>query len=139
MASVRSLHLVLGVGGVLAFLGTGAYMATHFPEAYGGGEPIRYMYRANHVYLLLASLVNLAIGMYRGSTRPGWRVVLGATGSALVLAALLILLYAFFVEPPRGVPERPATLIGVFVLLLGVLLQWPNRTPRGEPDRRREP
>jgi hypothetical protein len=131
MASVRSLHLVLGVGGVLAFLGTGAYMATHFPEAYESGEPIRYMYRANHVYLLLASLVNLAIGMYRGATRPGWRGALGVTGSALVLAAPLILLYAFFVEPPRGVPERPATLIGAIGLLLGVLLQWPNRT-RGE-------
>jgi len=128
MVSVRSLHLVLGVGGVLAFLGTGAYMATHFPDAYAGGEPIRYMYRANHVYLLLASLVNLAIGMYRGSTRPGWRGVLGVTGSALVLAAPLILLYAFFAEPPRGVSERPATLIGAFVLLLGVLVQWPSRT-----------
>ena len=132
MVSVRSLHLVFGVGGVLAFLGTGAYMATHFPAAYEGGEPIRYLYRANHIYLLLASLVNLAIGMYRGSTRPGWRGVAGIAGSALVLAAPLILLYAFFVEPPRGVPERPATFIGALLTLAGVLLQWPNRAPRSE-------
>src|SRR5215510_2065351 len=123
MVSARSLHLVFGVGGVLAFLGTGAYMATHFPAAYSGGESIRYLYRANHVYLLLASLVNLAIGIYRGGTRPGWRGNLALAGSALALAAPLVLFYAFFTEPPRGVPERPATLIGALMLLAGVVLQ----------------
>jgi len=128
MVSVRALHLLVGAGGVLAFLGTGAWMATHFPAAYSGGEVIRYMYRANHVYLLLASLVNLAIGMYRGSSRPGWRGNLAVAGSALVLAAPFLLIYAFFVEPSHGVPERPATLIGMVMLLVGVLSQWPNRT-----------
>lgn len=128
--NVRSLHLLVGVGGVLAFLGTGAWMATHFPAAYAGGEAIRYMYRANHVYLLLASLVNLAIGIYRGTTRPGWRGNLALAGSALLLAAPFVLLYAFFVEPGHGVPERPATLIGAVMLLAGVLLQWPNRSGR---------
>ena len=131
MVTARSLHLVFGVGGVLAFLGTGAYMATHFPAAYQGGEAIRYLYRANHVYLLLASLVNLAIGIYRGGTRAGWRGNLALAGSALALAAPLVLFYAFFAEPPRGVPERPATFLGVLATLAGVLLQWPNRTPRG--------
>ena len=126
--NVRTLHLLVGVGGVLAFLGTGAWMATHFPAAYAGGETIRYMYRANHVYLLLASLVSLAIGMYRGSSRPGWRGNVALAGSALVLAAPFVLLYAFFVEPAHGLPERPATLIGAVMLLAGVLSQWPNRS-----------
>ena len=125
--SARSLHLLVGIGGVLAFLGTGAWMATHFPAAYSGGETIRYMYRANHVYLLLASLVNLGIGMYRGISRPGWRGNLALAGSVLVLAAPFVLLYAFFVEPAHGVPERPGTLIGAVMLLAGVLAQWPNR------------
>jgi len=128
--NVRTLHLFVGVGGVLAFLGTGAWMATHFPAAYAGGETIRYMYRANHVYLLLASLVSLAIGMYRGGSRPGWRGNVALAGSALVLAAPFALLYAFFVEPAHGVPERPATLIGAVMLLAGVLSQWPNRAGR---------
>ena len=130
MVSVRALHLLVGGAGVLAFLGTGAWMATHFPSAYAGGEAIRYMYRANHVYLLLASLVNLAIGTYRTSSRSGWRGNLALTGSALVVAAPLLLLYAFFVEPAHGVPERPATLVGAVMLLAGVLSQWPNRSLR---------
>ena len=128
--TVRTLHLLVGVGGVLAFLGTGAYMATHFPAAYESDEAIRYMYRANHVYLLLASLVNLALGFYRVGARPGWRGVVGVVGSALLLAAPLLLLYAFFVEPGHGVPERPATFIAALMTLLGVLMQWPNRALR---------
>ena len=129
MVAARSLHLVFGLVGVLAFLGTGAYMATHFPAAYESGESIRYLYRANLVYLLLASLINLSLGFYRTGTRPGWRGAVGLTGSALLLAAPLLLFYAFFVEPRHGVPERPATFVGAVLLLVGVLLQWPNRAP----------
>jgi hypothetical protein len=124
------LHLLFGVGGVLAFLGTGAWMATHFPGAYEANESVRYLYRANHVYLLLASLVNLGIGIYRTAGRAGWRGWIALAGSALALAAPLLLFYAFFVEPPRAVPERPATLIGAGMLLVGVLAQWPNRARR---------
>jgi hypothetical protein len=125
--SVKSLHLLVGVGGVLAFLGTGAYMATHFPAAYEGHEAVRYLYRANHVYLLLGSLINLAVGIYRPGTHPGWRGKVALAGSALVLVAPFLLLYAFFFEAPRGTPERAATLLGASLLLLGVLSQWPNR------------
>jgi hypothetical protein len=123
VVTVRALHLLFGVGGVLAFLGTGAWMATHFPGAYEANESVRYLYRANHVYLLLASLVNLGIGIYRTAGRAGWR-------GRIALAAPLLLFYAFFVEPPRAVPERPATLIGAGMLLVGVLAQWPNRARR---------
>src|SRR5882757_7439883 len=125
--TIRSLHLLIGVGGVLAFLGTGAYMATHFPAAYESDEAIRYMYRANHVYLLLGSLINIAVGIYRPGTRPGWRGVIGLAGSAMLQAALVVLLYAFFFEASRAMPERAATLLGTAMLLIGVLAQWPNR------------
>jgi predicted small integral membrane protein len=128
--TVRALHLVVGVGGVLAFLGTGAYMATHFPAAYQSDEAIRYLYRANHVYLLLGSLVNIAVGIYRTDTRPGWRGIVGLAGSALLLVALPVLLYAFFFEAPVATPERAATFFGVLMLLIGALAQWPNRASR---------
>lgn len=130
--TLKSLHLRVGLGGVLVFLGTGAYMATHFPAAYEGHEAIRYMYRANHVYLLLGSLLNVALGIYRTDTRPGWRGVTGLIGSVLLLVAPWVLLYAFFFEPPRGTPERAATLLGVAMLLGGVLAQWPNRVSARE-------
>ena len=128
--TIRTLHLLVGLAGVLAFLGTGAYMATHFPAAYEGNEAIRYTYRANHVYVLLGSLINIAVGIYRPGTRPGWRGVIGLAGSAMLQAALVVLLYAFFFEASRAMPERAATLLGVAMLLIGVLAQWPNRASR---------
>jgi hypothetical protein len=112
---------------MLAFLGTGLYMATHFPAAYEANEPIRYMYRANHAYLLLGSLINVAVGIYRTGSRPGWRGVSGLAGSVLMLVAPFVLLFAFFFEAPLGMPKRPATILGVLMLLIGVLAQWANR------------
>jgi hypothetical protein len=112
---------------MLAFLATGLYMATHFPMAHAAGEEIRYMYRANHVYVLLASLVSFALGLYWAGAKAGWRGKLALAGASLVLAAPFVLVYAFLFEAPRGTPERVATLLGVFLLAAGVLMQWPNR------------
>ena len=125
--ALRSMHLLVGLGGVLVFLGTGLYMATHFPESYRANEAIRYLYRANHVYLLLGCLINVAVGIYRTDLRPGWRGRCGLVGSVLMLGAPFVLAFAFFFEAPRGMPERPATLLGALMLLVGVLAQWPNR------------
>jgi hypothetical protein len=124
---VRLAALAVGGAGLLAFLATGLYMATHFPAAYAAGEEIRYMYRANHIYVLLASLVCLTFGLYWGGARPGWRGKLALVGACLVLAASAALVCAFFVEPPHGTPDRPITFFGVLFALVGVLLQWPNR------------
>jgi len=102
-------------------------MARHFPAAYASGEEIRYMYRANHVYLLLASLVNVALGCYWAGAPPGWRGKLARAGALLVLAAPVLLLFAFFAEPPRASPERTLTFLGVLLTLLGVAAQLPSR------------
>ena len=123
-------------------------MATHFPAAYESNEAVRYLYRANHVYLLLGSLVNVALGIYRTPAQPGWRGAVALAGSALLLAAPFALFYAFFFEAPLAKPERGFTFLGVLLLLVGVLAQWPNRVTgtggtRGEhsasPPRLRSP
>ena len=124
---MRIALLLAGIAGFASFLGTGLYMARHFPGAYASGEEIRYLYRANHVYLLLASLVNIALGCYWPGARPGWRGKLAVVGACLLLGALLVLLIAFFVEPPRGSPERGTTFLGVLLTLLGVAAQFLNR------------
>ena len=124
---MRTAFLLAGLLGFAAFLGTGLYMARNFPAAYAGGEEIRYMYRANHVYLLLASLVDIALGCYWSGARSGWRGKLALAGAWLLLLAPVVLLYAFFAEPSRGAPERGITFIGVLLMLLGVAGQLTNR------------
>lgn len=124
---MRNALLVVGLAGFAAFLGTGLYMARNFPAAYASGEEIRYMYRANHVYLLLASLVDIVLGCYWPAARPGWRGKLALFGAWLLLLAPMVLLYAFFAEPPRASPERAITFIGMLLMLLGVGGQLTNR------------
>lgn len=124
---MRTTLLIVGLAGFAAFLGTGLYMARHFPGAYASAEAIRYMYRANHVYLLLASLLNVALGCYWPGPRAGWRGKLGLAGCGLLLLAPVVLLYAFFAEPPHASPERGMTFIGVLIALLGIAAQVVNR------------
>jgi hypothetical protein len=122
---MRKLHLIVGLAGVAVFLGTGLYMRARFPALYGGNEALRFMYRANHVYLLLASLVNVALGVYLARPEAGWRATLGKLGSMLVLASPAMLALAFFVEVPQASPQRILTLLAILLALLGVAAQLP--------------
>ena len=118
---LRTLHLVVGVAGIAAFLGTGAYMFTSFPDLYGANEALRYMYRANHIYLLLASLANVALGLQPLSASSGWRAATMITGSVLALASPVVLCFAFVYEVPQASPERVVTALGVYALAAGVV------------------
>ena len=127
---MRKVHLLVGALGIIAFLGTGIYMRATFPAIYGANEALRYMFRANHVYILLASLVNLAIGIYSPSVlRGGWARTFGMMGNVLVALAPLVLVYAFFAEAPKASPDRLFTALGVLMILVGVLAQLPNARP----------
>lgn len=128
---MRTLHLALGVATLVAFLYTGYYMHSHFPAAYGANETIRYLYRANHIYLLFSGLLNLALGAARPETGAGWRRRVRVTGSAMVLLAPPILLWSFFVEPPTGRAERPRTLAGVVLASAGAVSQAGARRREG--------
>ena len=128
---MRRAHLLVGVFGVLVFLGTGLYMRSGFPGLYVGNEALRYMYRANHIYLLLASLVNMVLGIYLAAPEAGWRALLSRIGSVLVVLSPALLCYAFFAEVPKASPERVFTALGVFALAAGVVAQLPSYRVRG--------
>ena len=119
---LRKLHFVVGIAGVAAFLVTGAYMRMGFPDLYAANEVLRYLYRSNHVYVLLASLVNLALGVHLTPVVPGWRASVSLFGSLLALASPVVLCFAFFIEAPVATPERVLTLIGVIAVAAGIAL-----------------
>jgi hypothetical protein len=123
---MRRGHLLVGALGVLVFLGTGIYLRAGFPELYAGNEALRYMYRANHVYLLLASLANVVLGIFLTTPAAGWRAWLSRIGSVLALLSPVLLCYAFFVEVPKASPERVITALGVISLAAGVVAQLPS-------------
>ena len=100
-------------------------MRIGFPELYGFNQVIRYLYRANHIYILFASLINIVLGCY---LRPGsgWQKSVATVGSGLLLLAPAMLIAAFFLEAPKGTPDRLITLAGIFMVFIGTAFQAPS-------------
>ena len=114
-------HIVTGIVTVVVFLGTGLYMRANFPALYESNEVIRYLFRANHVYILFSGLLNIVLGTYVVYHDAGWRRKLQLLGSWLLLAVPVVFIVAFIVEPPQASPMRPLTLIGAFATLVGIV------------------
>jgi hypothetical protein len=126
---LRRSHLITGLAGLLAFLGTGAYLRAHFGELYAAEDQLRFMYRANHVYLLFGSLLNLALGLFLTPAEPGWRMQLSRLGSLLLVSSPALLLYAFWFEVPTATIERTCTYLGVFTATGGLMALLVARRP----------
>jgi cbb3-type cytochrome oxidase subunit 1 len=119
---LRTLHFAVGLAGVVAFVATGAYMRAGFPDLHAANEVLRYLYRSNHVYLLLASLVNVAVGVHLTTPALGWRATVSRIGSLLALASPAVLCFAFFLEAPVATSERVLTHVGVVAAAAGIAL-----------------
>ena len=123
---MNKIHRLVGILTVAVFLITGIYMKINFPGLYAHNEAIRFMFRANHIYILLSGLLNIAIGTYFIFTPKKWMKNLQFGGSSLLLIAPVLLVSAFFLEPQAASRERPLTSYGIFVLALGTVCHVPN-------------
>lgn len=121
MVVMNRAHLIVGCLFLLIFLATGVYMLFGFPELFSGREEVRMMYRATHIYILMASLVNLMAANcnQHASSRP--LLLFRVFASGLVLISPLLMTVAFWFEPPAYLIDRPISFWGVLTLLLGVL------------------
>jgi len=120
---MKRLHLIFGVLVVVAFLLTGQYMDFQAPPVRElTDEGTRMMFRSRHIYLLLAGLVNLGVGVYFTYHRTRWRRTLQVAGSVLLILAPLLMTAAFFYEPTLRGLQRPFTLPGIVSLFAGVFL-----------------
>ena len=119
---MKLLHIVVGAFVLVAFLLTGQYMDYLHVGSGALGDGTRMMFRSRHIYILLAGLVNLAVGTYFVRRAGWWRRTLQLVGSIFILAAPLLLLAAFFKEP--GVPGLRSnfTLPAIIILAVGTLL-----------------
>ena len=130
---VRYAHLAMGVAGLLTFLWTGRFMLRHFPAAYRGHEEIRFLYRANHLYIMFSSLLNLVIGRHV-RIEASWRRrrALLVVSSLAILLAVPVLIAAFYLEPPLAGAVRGTTLLGCVLVFGGGVLHVFAARPRPE-------
>ena len=116
-----------GLGFVLIFDATGIWLWFPGQAVIDQDEAIRFSLRANHIYILFAGLVNVAVGMNPPVPAVTWRRRLQRVGSALMLVAPLVLLAAFIVEGPQAQAVRPITEVGVILMFAAVMCQVPAR------------
>ena len=94
-----------------------------FPELYGVKEEVRMMFRASHIYVLLASLINFMAANFR-YVRASLRLELVfSISSFFIILASVALMGAFVYEPPIYAIDRPITFWAIIMLFSGVLLQ----------------
>jgi hypothetical protein len=122
MKRISSIHIISGSIAIAAFLSTGLFMKLNFPEVYASNESIRFLYRANHVYILFSGLLNLAIGLNFMPAEIKWKKALQFAGSILLLTGIPVFIWAFFTEPALGTAVRPITARGVFLMVIGTVL-----------------
>jgi hypothetical protein len=117
---MRRWHLITGLVGVAAFLASGIYM--RMEQTFLHDETTRMLYRSTHIYILFASLLNLALGLHLTAPRPGWRRCLQRTGSVLVLVPPLLLIAGFLTEPRLSELARPYSRPAIIACLAGMVL-----------------
>ncbi len=109
------------------FIATGIWLRFRGQAVIDQDDAIHFSLRANHVYILFAGLLNVAVGLNPLDPAVAWRRRLQLVGSALLLATPLLLLAAFIVEGPQAQAHRPLTEAGVILMFLAVMCQVPAR------------
>lgn len=118
----RNCHFIVGAIGLLLFVVQGQYMAHVLvvPELPDGE---RMMYRTAHIYLMLASVINIARAY---AMQPSESLnLLEVVCSVIILLSLPLLIVSFFAESGAGDFERPIaayTLFGIIGAANGLLL-----------------
>jgi D-alanyl-lipoteichoic acid acyltransferase DltB (MBOAT superfamily) len=130
---MKTLHRIFGVLVILAFLLTGQFMDFHNPKVREmTDEGARMMFRSRHIYILLAGLINLGVGVYFVYWRERWRKRIQMTGSILLIIAPLMMIVAFFYEPTLKGLQRPLTLPAIVALLVGVFFHLFSGVKQGK-------
>lgn len=132
--TLRTAHLVVGAITVGAFLVTGLVMYGHEPALSTLDWGARLLFRSRHIYILAAGLVNLSLGIRYALPEGAARRGAAIAGSLLVLVSCVLLFFAFFAEPMAGRSPGPFSMLGLYALFGGVLLNAAaslRRSPQG--------
>ena len=117
--SLKKLHFYFGLSIFAGFVFTGLYMRLNMADVPRENIPVRMMFRANHIYILLASLIHLLISFVNTNTT---RRSLELAGSIISIAATITLFAAFFIDPITNSLQRDMTRASVAGLFAGTIL-----------------
>ena len=113
-------HLYFGIAVVIVFVLTGQYMDREYAHLEGMEPVSRALFRAGHLYILLFGLIHAAYGTNYRPLATTWLRRVQYVGSAVMVVATALVVYAFFAELPTEEIERPLTRLSLYLTLAGV-------------------
>lgn len=122
MIRLRTLHLIIGIAGLLAFVLSGQYMHHFLDHLQGMPDGARLMYRSAHLYLFWASLLNLLLGSYLDCATQGGIRRFQILASAMIVLAPFLIGFSFFVESNSTELFRPFARVGIYSALAGCII-----------------
>lgn len=119
---MKRFHFIFGLLMFVAFLLTGQYMGKFLNHLDGVEMGVRMLYRTRHIFILLASLLHVVLGVYHQTRTGQWQRWVQNAGTAVMAGGSLLLVAAFFLDSPTRNLKTPYSHWGLYVLLLGVTL-----------------
>ena len=116
---MKKLHLIFGMFALVVFLLTGQFMHRYYNHMVGVSDGTRLLYRARHIFILLAALLNLGIGIYFSQRQEKWRRILQGLGSALIVTGSVLFMAGFFYEPKLENLYTPLSHWGTYTVVAG--------------------
>lgn len=121
MSGLGKLHLVFGGLTIVVFLLTGQYMDRSFNHLADMEDLPRALMRAQHLYILLAALINVVLGSYLTISKDKLVRSFQIFGSFMILVSTVMLVFSFFSELPSEHMERPWCRNALYIMLAGGL------------------
>jgi hypothetical protein len=115
------LHLIFGIVVFVVFLVTGRLMRWDFPDKDAISQEFRLLMRSRHIYILLASLVHIVLGVYLQMRRETLPKTVQIFASVLLFAGALLLIYAFFYETYTTRHFSDLSRFGLYLSLAGTI------------------
>ena len=119
---MRRFHIIFGLIMFVIFLITGQLMEAHFPDKETMSQHLRLLMRSRHIYILFASLIHLAMGVYLLISDVARTRYMQYAGSAFLTIASGLLIWAFFEETYSVQGYSEFSRFGIYLSAAGVLL-----------------
>jgi hypothetical protein len=131
---MKRFHLVFGLSMFILFLLTGQYMDRVHHHLVGVEDGVRLLYRSRHIYILMASMIHIGLGLDYETREGRWQRWIQIAGSSLLTIGTILMVIAFINEPRSGNLEAPYTHWGMHVILAGVIFHGLSGLNRKRSD-----
>jgi uncharacterized membrane protein YesL len=104
-------------------------MRGDFPDKDAIEQEFRLLMRSRHIYILFSALIHILLGLYYQMSAATWRKALQITGSIFLIAASILLIYAFIYETYTLHHFSELSRNGIYLSLAGTIFHLFSKIP----------